>query len=117
MTVLWPLFWPYLQQHVRVEAQRGDEVDPVERRLEEVQDGGRHHEADDDLEREPDVARELNVGEGLVREGLRLVERPVGDVPVRVAHGDVAYHGHPTIRVRLQAKREDRGQDEEHGGH
>ena len=69
-----------LEQHVGVEAQRRHKVDPVERGLEEDLDGGRHDEADNELEGEPDVADELHEEEGLVRVGLGLVQGPEGDV-------------------------------------
>ncbi len=104
-----------LEQHVAVKGEGGHEVDPVERGLEEDRHGRRHQEAYEDLEGEPDVADELHVEEGVVRKRLVLVERPVGGVPAGVADGHVPDDGHPAVRVRLQAERQDGRQDEEDG--
>ena len=71
-----------LEQHVWIEAETGDEIDPIERRLEKGRDSRGHDEPDEDLEGEPDVAHQLHVEERLVGERLRLVQGPVGGVEV-----------------------------------
>ena len=71
-----------LEQHVWIEAERGDKVDPIERWLEKRWNGRGHDEPDHDLEREPDVAHQLHEEERIVGERLRLVQRPVGGVEV-----------------------------------
>ena len=110
------VFEVVLQQHVAVKAQGGDEVDPVEGRLNEDFDGGSYDEADDELEGEPDVANELDEEEGLVRIGLRLVQRPECDVVTKVPDRHVADDRNPTVGVGLQAEGEDGDEDEEDRG-
>ena len=94
-----------LQHHVAVEGERGHEVYPVERRLEEGRHRRRHDEPHDDLEREPNVADQLHEEEGVVRKGLRFVDGPVGHVPEAVLHGHVTDDRHAAIRVSFQAER------------
>ena len=110
------VFEVVLQQHVAVKAQGGDEVDPVQGRLNEDFDGGSDDEADDELEGEPDVADELDEEEGLVRIGLRLVQRPECDVVTKVSDRHVADDRNPTVGVGLQAEGEDGDEDEEDRG-
>ena len=50
-------------------------------------------------------------------EGLGLVQRPIGEIPIGIQHRYVAYHGHPTVRVRFEAERENGGQNEEYRDH
>ena len=107
------VFEVILQQHVAVKAQGGDEVDPVEGRLDEDFDGGGDDEADDELEGEPDVANELDEEEGLVRIGLSLVQRPECDVVTEVANRHIADDGNPAVGVGLQAEGQDGDEDEE----
>ena len=76
-----------LEQHVRVETERRHKVDPIERRLQEDGHGGRHHEADDELQGEPDVAHQLDVEEGLVGERLVLVQGPESGILVSEVRG------------------------------
>ena len=106
----------YLQQYVRVEGECGDQVDDVDRCSDEITFVGADHEADADLQREPDVADEFDEEKGLMRLRPRLVQRPEGPV-ARTLNGDVAQHRHSKIRMRLQAKWKDRCADEEHGYH
>lgn len=103
-----------LQYQVDVERQRGDVVDDVHRRLDELTLVRRGDEPHQDLEREPCVAHALDVEERLVRIRLRLVQHPGGRV-VRSVHRDVLDDRHPHVRVRFQAKRQDRHAYEEHG--
>ena len=110
------VFEVVLQQHVAVKAQGGDEVDPVEGRLNEDFDGGGDDEANDELEGEPDVADELDEEEGLVRIGLRLVQRPECDVVTKVSDRHVTDDRNPTVGVGLQAEGEDGDEDEEDRG-
>ena len=110
------VFEVILQQHVAVKAQGGDEVNPVEGRLDEDFDGGSDDETDDQLEREPDVANELDKEEGLVRIGLSLVQRPEGDVVTEVANRHIADDGNPTVGVGLQAEGQDGNENEEDRG-
>ena len=110
------VFEVVLQQHVAVKAQGGDEVDPVEGRLNEDFDGGSDDEPNDELEGEPDVADELDEEEGLVRIGLGLVQGPECDVVSDVANGDVADDWNPTVGVGLQAEGQDGYEDEEDRG-
>ena len=49
-----------------------------------------------------------------MREGLGLVQGPVGGVVVAVLHGDVPDDGHAAVGVGLDAEGHDGGQDEEH---
>ena len=74
---------------------------------------GTGDEAREDLDGEPGVADALDVEEGVVGVGLRLVQRPRRRV-VRRLHRHVADHRHAHVRVRLQAERQDRDADEEH---
>ena len=110
------VFEVILQQHVAVKAQGGDEVNPVQGRLDEDFDGGSDDETDDQLEREPDVANELDEEEGLVRVGLSLVQRPERDVVTEVANCHIADDGHPTVGVGLQAEGQDGDENEEDRG-
>ena len=110
------VFEVILQQHVAVKAQGGDEVNPVQGRLDEDFDGGSDDETDDQLEREPDVANELDEEEGLVRVGLSLVQRPEGDVVTEVANRHIADDGNPTVGVGLQAEGQDGDENEEDRG-
>ena len=121
------------EQEVEVEGQRGDEVDDVDRRAEERQLVGADDQSDEQLEREPAVAGALDVEERLVRVRALLVEQPPRrraqrHVPAGEAvAGTVAYHldpgrqgevldrRHPHVGVRLEAERQDRDDDEEHG--
>ena len=102
-----------LQDHVHVEAERGDVVDDVDARPDEVALARRRHEPHHDLEREPRVADALDVEEGDVRVRLRLVQHPRRRVGRR-ADGEVADHGHSHVRVRLQTERDDTRDNEEH---
>ena len=110
------VFEVVLQQHVGVKAQGGDEVDPVQGRLDEDFDGGSDNEADDELQGEPDVANDLDEEEGLVRIGLSLVQRPECDVVKEVSDRHIAVNGNPTVGVGLQAEGEDGDEDEEDRG-
>lgn len=103
-----------LQDQVDVEAERGDVVDDVDGRLDELAFVGRRDEPHQDLEREPSVAHALDVKERLVRVRLRLVQHPCGRV-VRRVHRYVFDDGHPHVRVRLQAERQDGHAYEENG--
>ena len=110
------VFEVILQQHVAVKAQGGDEVNPVEGRLDEDFDGGGDDEADDELEGEPDVADQLDEEEGLVRIGLGLVQRPECDVVTEVANRHIADYGHPAVGMGFQAEGQDGDEDEEDRG-
>ncbi len=70
-------------------------------------------ESHEDLDGEPRVTNALDEEEGVVGVGLVLVQGPGGRVAGR-PHGDVPYHGHPHIWMRLQAEGHDRDDDEEH---
>jgi len=93
----------YLEQYVRVEGECGDQVDDVDRCSDEITFVGADHEADADLQREPDVADQFDEEKGLMRLRPRLVQCPEGPV-ARTLNGDVAQHRHSKIRMRLQAK-------------
>ena len=97
-----------LEHHVAVEAERGDKIDPVEGRLEKTTDGGSDGEPNEDLEREPHVANEFDIKEGVVRERLKLVERPVSGVVIFVSDSHVANHRHSKVGMRFQAERQNR---------
>lgn len=101
------VFEKMLEQHVRIEAKGGHEVDPVEGRLEEGGDGGCHDEPDDDLESEPDVTDQLHVEERVMGKGLRFVQGPVGGVLVPGPHCYIPDNGDSKARVSLQAERQD----------
>ena len=94
----------------------------------------RHDEADDDLEGEPGVADALDVKQRRVRvrplrlhppRGRRRRRRGLvaggqrqcfpGVVVVDVEAGDVTQDGHSHVVERLEAERQDRRDDEEHG--
>jgi len=64
------------EQEVKIERQRGDEVDDVDRCSNERQLAGTDDEPDEDLEREPCVADALDVEESIVRVGALLVQHP-----------------------------------------
>lgn len=96
-----------------MKAQGGNEVNPVEGRLDEDFDGGGDNEADDELEGEPDVANELDEEEGLVRIRLSLVQRPECDVVTEVANRHIADDGNPAVGVGFQAEGQDGDEDEE----
>lgn len=102
-----------LQGQVDEERQGGHVVDDVDRGPDEEELVGAGDEAHQDLDREPRVADGLDVEEGLVGVGLRLVQRPGRGVERRV-HRQVADHRHPHVRMRFQAERQDRNADEEH---
>lgn len=102
-----------LQDHVHVEAERGNVVDDVDARLDEVALARRGHEPHHDLESEPRVADALDVEEGNVRVRLRFVQHPRRRV-VRSADGEVFDHGHSHVRVCLQAERDDTCDNEKH---
>ena len=70
------------------------------------------NEPGEDFDGEPGVADALDVEEGVVGVGLRLVQRPGRGIGRRL-HRDVADHRHPHVRMRLEAKRQDRYADEE----
>ena len=110
------VFEVVLQQHVAVKAQGGDEVDPVQGRLNEDFDGWSDDEADDELKGEPDVANDLDEEEGLVRIGLSLVQRPECDVVTEVSERHIAVDGNPEVGMGLQAEGEDGDEDEEDRG-
>ena len=111
------------QQEVEIERHGGDHVDHVDRRADEVELAVRHHQSDDDLEREPRVAHRLDVEEGAVRLRASLHKRPDlrRVVAAAAAAGEnarqrhVADDGNAHVRMRLQAEREDRDDDEEDG--
>ncbi len=106
------------EQEVQVEAQRRHEVNDVDGGAHELELVVGHDEADDDLEREPRVARALDVEEGLVRLGARLLQGPRRDGAVLAAeHGDVLDDGHAHVRVRLEAEGQDGHDDEEDACH
>ena len=110
------VFEVILQQHVAVKAQGGDKVNPVQGRLNEDFDGGGDDETNDQLEREPDVANELDEEEGLVRIGLSLVQRPERDIVTEVADRHIADDGNSTVGVGLQAEGQDGDENEEDRG-
>ena len=110
------VFEVVLQQHVAVKAQGGNEVNPVQGRLDKDFDGGGDDEADDELESEPDVANELDEEEGLVGIGLSLVQGPERDIVTEVSDCHVADDGDPTVGVGLEAEGEDGDEDEEDRG-
>ena len=104
------------QQEVEVERQGRDDVDDVDGRADEVKFVRRHDEAYDDLEREPRVARALDVEERVVRLSALLDQCPEdGVVGVAARHRHVLDDGHAHVRVRLEAERQDRHDDEEDG--
>ena len=80
--------------------------------LKKKKDGGKMNEPGEDFDGEPGVADALDVEEGVVGVGLRLVQRPGRGIGRRL-HRDVADHRHPHVRMRLEAKRQDRYADEE----
>ena len=104
------------QQEVEVERERRDDVDDVDGSADEVELVGRDDEADDDLEREPSVARALDVEKRLVRLRALLDQRPEDRVVgVAARHRHVLDDRHAHVRVRLETEREDRDDDEEDG--
>ena len=64
------------EQEVKIERQRGDEVDDVNRRPNERQLAGTDDEPYENLEREPCVADALDVEESIVGVGASLVQHP-----------------------------------------
>ena len=77
-----------LQQYVRVERERGDEVDYVDRVGDERSLVGRDEKANEDLEQKPDIAAQFDVEEERVGLGAKLFQEP------GVARRFVAYLGY-----------------------
>ena len=81
------LLLEFRQQEVEVEAQRRHHIDDVDGGLDEVVLVMRHDEADDDLEREPRIARALEVEERHVGFGSSLHQLPEYGLGEGVARG------------------------------
>jgi len=102
-----------VEDAVDEERQRRHDVDDVDRAPDEVQPLRADDQPDEDLEREPRVADRLHVEEGLVR--LRRLVDEAPDGPVAGHLRLVGDHRHAQVRVRLEAERQNRYDDEEHG--
>jgi len=103
-----------VEDAVDEERQRRHDVDDVDRAPDEVQPLRADDQPHEDLEREPRVADGLHVEEGLVRLGRLAHQLPDGPVVGQLLRlvGD---HRHAQVRVGLEAERQDRYDDEEHG--
>ena len=102
------------QHQVDVEAGRRYVVDDVDGGVDELALVGGGDEPHEDLESEPRVADALDVEEGDVGLGLRLLDGERGSVGRRV-HDELLYYGDFHVRVGFQAEGEYGDADEEHG--
>lgn len=102
-----------LQGQIYIKTESRDIIYNISRGFDKVTLVGSGHEPNEYFEREPSVADALDVEEGDVRVGLRLVKGPGGGV-VRRVHSDVEDHRNAHVGVRLEAERQDRHADEEH---
>ena len=103
-----------VEDAVEHERQRRDDVDDVDRAADEVQARRADDHPHEDLEREPRVAHRLHVEERLVRLGRSAHQLPDGPVAGQLLRF-VADHRDAQVRVCLEAERQDRNDDEEHG--
>ena len=102
-----------VEDAVEYERQRRDDVNDVHRSTDEVQTRWTDDHSHENLEREPRVANRLHVEEGLVRLG-RLADQ----VPERLVAGHLRFvgdHRNAQVRMCLEAERQDRNNNEEHG--
>jgi len=115
------------EKEVKVEGERGNEVDDVDRSTEERQFTGADDESDEQLEGEPAVTDTLNVKECVVWDCTALVKQPgrcSSDRHITTVAGasnlnacrqtDVLDRRNSHVWMSLEAEREDRNNDEKH---